>query len=310
MNRSVDVHPEDLLDHERSGTITKDELARLDSHTSVCAPCAVARAAVRDFEAERRSQPGDAALVNRMSNVALEAAASLGGVNSLYRSSFNLARPRRKRRAWAVAGVLMFAATGATASFWSVRHAIVSRLLVKTPSQAPVPAAEPRANHVQKMTNPPRVEFTLPPVEVAPLPASKANSSARAKPAEEAQVTTPEQLYAAANEARRHDPAEATKLYHQLQQQFPGTREEINSRFTLARFLLDRGEDPAQALALFTRYLAANGTLAEEARLGRATALGRLGRTQEERQAWQELLAFHPNSIHAERARRRLDELR
>ena len=51
---------------------------------------------------------------------------------------------RRTRRAWAIAGVLMFAATGATASFWSVRHAIVSRLLVNTPSQAPLPAPEPK----------------------------------------------------------------------------------------------------------------------------------------------------------------------
>jgi TolA-binding protein len=273
----------------------------------VCAPCAIARAAVRDFEVERRSQPGDAALVNRISSIAIEAAAPFGAPGSGYRSSFNLARPRRTRRAWAIAGVLMFAATGATASFWSVRHAIVSRLLVNTPSQAPVPAAEPRPGHTQKVSNPPRIEFTLPPVDVSPLPSPKPS---HAKPSEEAQVTTPEQLYAAANEARRHDPAEAVRLYHQLQQQFPGTREEINSRFTLGRLLLDRGEDPAQALALFTRYLAANGTLAEEARLGRATALGRLGRSQEERQAWQELLAFHPNSIHAERARKRLDELR
>jgi TolA-binding protein len=307
MNRSVDVHPEDLLDHERGGTITKDELARLDAHTTVCAPCAVARSAVRDFEVERRSQPGDAALINRISNVALQVA-SLPVPTSGYRSSFKLSAPRRTRRAWAVAGVLLFAATGATASFWSVRHAIVSRLLVKVPSQAPVPAAEPRTSHVQKLSNPPRVEFTLPPVDVAPVPPSK-TSAPKTRPAEEAQTTTPEQLYAAANEARRHDPAEAMRLYHQLQQQFPGTREEVNSRFTLGRLLLDRGEDPAQALALFTRYLAANGTLAEEARLGRATALGRLGRTQEERQAWQELLSFHPNSIHAERARRRLDEL-
>ena len=80
----------------------------------------------------------------------------------------------------------------------------------------------------------------------------------------------------------------------------------------LGRLLLDRGEDPSQALALFTRYLDAspNGTLAEEARLGRALSLQRLGRPAEERQAWQQLLSAHPNSIHAERAKKRLDELR
>jgi len=120
-------------------------------------------------------------------------------------------------------------------------------------------------------------------------------------------------LFASANEARRRgDSVQAVKLYRQLQQQFPGTREETTSRVLLGRLLLDRGEDPAQSLALFARYLSEspNGTLAEEARLGRAQALTRLGRTQEERLAWQELLSSHPKSIHAERARKRLDELR
>ncbi len=120
-------------------------------------------------------------------------------------------------------------------------------------------------------------------------------------------------MYTAANEARRRgDSVLAAKLYRQLQQQFPGTRDEISSRYALGRLLQDRGEDPAQCLALFTRYLAEspNGTLAEEARMGRALALMRLGRTQDERQAWQDLLSSYPKSIHAERARKRLDELR
>ena len=88
-------------------------------------------------------------------------------------------------------------------------------------------------------------------------------------------------------------------------------REETTSRVLLGRLLLDRGADPTQALGLFTRYLdeSPGGTLAEEARLGRALALTRLGSAKEERQAWQQLLAFHPNSIHAERARKRLEEL-
>ena len=121
------------------------------------------------------------------------------------------------------------------------------------------------------------------------------------------------QLFANANDARRRgDSAQALRLYQDLQQQFPGTREEKTSRVLLGRLLLDRGEDPTRALSYFTRYLeeSPNGTLAEEARLGRALALKRLGRPTEERQAWQQLLAAHPNSIHAERAAKRLDELR
>jgi hypothetical protein len=97
-----------------------------------------------------------------------------------------------------------------------------------------------------------------------------------------------------------------------MQAPYAGTREASLARFNLAKMLQERGEDPGQALGLFTSFLAEspNGTLAEEARLGRAVALQRLGRPQEERQAWQDLLSSHPKSIHAERARKRLDELR
>jgi TolA-binding protein len=121
-----------------------------------------------------------------------------------------------------------------------------------------------------------------------------------------------DEIFAAANEARRRgDPQKSFELYSELARKYPGSREETTSRVLLGRLLLDRGGDPTQALGLFTRYLdeSPGGTLAEEARLGRALALTRLGSAKEERQAWQQLLAFHPNSIHAERARKRLEEL-
>jgi hypothetical protein len=315
MNHPVDVHPEDLLDHERNGELTAEERVRLDSHTLKCAPCALIRSVARDFESERKSVPGDAALINRISGVALEAAATLGGPTSGHRSAFVRSRPRRARRAWAIAGVLMFAATGATASFWSVRHVIVSRLLVKTPSQAPVPAPEPKETATPKVAGPPRVEFA--PLEVmppAPQPARAPVPRVSAAPKVEEAALSPEQMLTAANEARRRgDTVLAAKSYRQLMQPpYAGTREASLARFDLAKMLQERGEDPAQSLALFTSFLAEspNGTLAEEARLGRAVALSRLGRPQEERQAWQDLLSSHPKSIHAERARKRLDELR
>jgi hypothetical protein len=316
MNHQVDVHPEDLLDQERNGELTADERARLDSHTLKCAPCALMRSAVRDFESERKSLPGDAALVNRISAVALEAAATLAAPMSGHRSAFVRSRPRRVRRAWAIAGILMFAATGATASFWSVRHVIVSRLLVNTPSQAPAPPPlTPKEAPAAKPAGPPRVEFA--PVEgMAPLAPQvpRATAPRAAPPKEEPAALSPEQMLTAANEARRHgDTVQAAKAYRQLMQPaYAGTREAALARFNLAKMLQERGEDPAQVLALFTSFLAEspNGTLAEEARLGRAVALQRLDRPQEERQAWQDLLSSHPKSVHAERARKRLDELR
>jgi TolA-binding protein len=310
MNHPVDMHPEDLLDHELTRELTTDEQARLNSHTMRCGSCAIMRAAKHDFELERKSAPGDALLIHRMSSVALGAAPSLVGIRGGPRSAFVLARPRRLR-AWAAAAVVLFAATGATASFWSVRHVIVARLFAQAPSRAPMAVAE-RIEPPAKPATTPRVALEVsvpalqPKIATAPAP--------RSKPVEEAAPTTSaEQVFANANEARRRgDSVLAAKLYRQLQQQFPGTREEINSRYLLGRLLQDRGDDSSQSLALFTRYLAEspNGTLAEEARLGRALALMRLGRPQDERLAWQELLSSHPKSIHAERARKRLDELR
>src|SRR5260221_8278502 len=128
MNHPVDVHPEDLLDHELMRELSTDERARLDAHTARCASCAIVRAAKLDFEAERKSAPGDHALVARISSVALGAAPSLVGSPTGPRSAFVLSRPRRRRRAWAAAAVVLFAATGATASFWSVRPAMFARL--------------------------------------------------------------------------------------------------------------------------------------------------------------------------------------
>jgi TolA-binding protein len=322
MNHPVDVHPEDLLDYELTRELSADERARLDAHTARCAPCAIVRAAKRDFEAERRSAPGDAHLVARMSAVALGAAPSLVGNQVGPRSAFVLSRPRRRRRAWAAAAVVLFAATGATASFWSVRPAMFARLFAHAPGRAAATSIErhDRTEVAAKPTSAPRAENVAPieptlPALPAPQPRVAQAPAARARVVDEAPPpATAEQVFAAANEARRRgDSVQAARLYRQLQQQFPGTRQEISSRYLLGRLLQDRGEDPAQSLALFTRYLAEspNGTLAEEARMGRALALMRLGRTQDERQAWQELLSStDPKSSYAERARKRLDELR
>jgi TolA-binding protein len=211
----------------------------------------------------------------------------------------------------------MFAATGATASLWSVRHVFIQRLLFSPAPTAPTTVDEtaPRATAPKSPTQNP-IEAPTPPVkDEAPVPMALREAPVPARPKVEAEIPPPDadKLFADFGEARRRgDSAQAIKLYRQLQQQFPGTRTEIASRVFLGRLLLDRGEDPGQTLELFTRYLNAtpNGTLAEEARLGRALSLQRLGRSAEERQAWQQLLSAHPNSIHAERAQKRLDELR
>lgn len=110
---------------------------------------------------------------------------------------------------------------------------------------------------------------------------------------------------------RANQLAAARSAYERLARSFPGSREEISGRVLLAEIAF-RQRDLASSLDLFDSYLASDpsGTLAEEARLGRALALGGLGRPADEERAWRDLVDRHPRSIHAARARARLEVLR
>src|SRR5450432_65451 len=138
MNHPVDVHPEDLLDREQLGALSDDEQRRLDAHAIQCAACALVRDAAADFARERAPMAGDDSMAERI--VAAAMGRPLASSPPPPASGYLSSHPRRKRRAWAVAGVVMFAATGATASFWSVRHVLIQRLLFNPPPSPPVAA--------------------------------------------------------------------------------------------------------------------------------------------------------------------------
>jgi TolA-binding protein len=117
-------------------------------------------------------------------------------------------------------------------------------------------------------------------------------------------------MFARANAARRRgDHVGAIVLYRDLLRDHPDAAEASAARVTLGRLLLDDG-DAEGALRSFDAYLrGGDGALREEAMVGRARVLGRLGRDGEERGAWSALLQSYPQSIHAERARARLEQL-
>jgi TolA-binding protein len=113
-------------------------------------------------------------------------------------------------------------------------------------------------------------------------------------------------LFARAGEARRsRDYDGALGLYRELVAKYPGSREAAVGQAIVAQLLLDRG-DAAGALGHFDEYLSQGGPLGEDALVGRALALARLGKRQEEASAWTALLASYPRSVHAARARAQL----
>ncbi|HZO11640.1 MAG TPA: tetratricopeptide repeat protein [Polyangiaceae bacterium] len=267
---SLDLHPEELLDRERQGSLDADARRRLDKHVDACRVCRFEQALGDDFQAERTPQTGDNALLERA-----------------LATTFEEKTTGRKTLALkvAVAIALMAIAAAAAVAIDRTRREPLRALDTMLPAP-PITLAPP-----------------APKVEAPPISSAAPTSSAPDVSAAE--------LFHRANAARRAgNAAEAARLYRLLQQRFPGSREAGASRLALARLLLDRLGDAAGALALFDQALASGGVLAEEALLGRAMALGRLGRTADERAAWETFLARYPNSVNAERARRRLDELR
>lgn len=181
---------------------------------------------------------------------------------------------------------------------------------------ADAPLGAPSTARAAIERRPPAGETT---VSVEDLPSASHLTAAAPGPARPptssppSTLATAAELFRTANAERRANNIDAAlELYRSLLQQHPESSESQAARVSVGRLLLDRKQDPAGALAQFDAYLSSateNTTLAEEARLGRALALKQLGKTKEERQAWEELMLRHPATLHSSRARERLAAL-
>ena len=240
-----------------------------------------------------------------------------------------LPRRRRMQATWLVAaatllGVSVAGASGVGSRAWSwlSERADTSTLSVKAASLPSSPAASPtvRAGARVRATEPSGgqsmvdvaevdVQVQAPPEVVAAPP--RRHDPARRAPVAAAPVAPAAEdaatLFEAANDARRHgDYGRALAIHRDLQARFGRSQEARVARATVGRLLLDRG-DPAGALESFDAYLGDGaGALGEEAMAGRATALDRLGRTDDARRAWSALLAAYPDSAYGAHARARI----
>jgi TolA-binding protein len=147
--------------------------------------------------------------------------------------------------------------------------------------------------------------------EAAPAPSSATGAGETVNPLP-APVATPDAttLFDRATHARRSgDHAEAARFYGELIERYPSAPEAHESYAVLGRMLLDDGDAEA-ALVCFERYLPIGVALEEDVMLGKALALRRLGRNDDELRAWSALLERYPGSVHTLRAKTRLIELR
>ncbi len=328
----VGLHPEELFDKMLDGELTPQEDERLRAHLQACDVCRFEYAARLDFQVEAL------ALASMGPPPALPLRPLL---------HVEPAKAPRRRRArlvvWSLAAAALITASGAVASGWvgagswhalglmfsptvlpaessasGVKPAAARAVALPALEAAPVVEAaavvvavpvaekhEARAHGAVKPTAPIATQLVSLPTGDAP----SAKDGAAKEPAAKEPVSAAK-LFGEANQARRSgDVGRASGLYHLLQDQFPGSPEADLSRVTLALLLLDSG-DAQGALSGFERYLASSSRgLEAEALVGRARALGRLGRRDLETSAWQEVQRKYPRSIYGRQAGERLAAL-
>ena len=318
---NVDLHPEELFDKEILGELTEEERQRLEAHVAICKACRLERLARDDFRVDLE----EAALMT-----AEEASPKPKGQEA----ERALAPPSRRgtfrvRFALLAAAALLLVSAVAGAGWVGIQTIIGKREPDRTPEETSVvatvsapPVGDAPPTHVVPAPCEEPAEDAAPPQEdpvaeaeseAPPAPALSPSVVARTEPPaatpDPPVQNTARSLFERANAARASGAyGDAVRLYSELQSTFPASAEARTSQAILGRLLLDRG-DADGALRYFDAYLRGGGALGQEALVGKATALRRLGRTSEEAAAWQQLLQSYPGSAHAENARARLEEI-
>jgi len=289
-----------LMVRIRRGDASVEERRAFEQALSSSALLRVSHQLGRDFDDEARVQPGDDDVIARAASGALARRTRHAG--------------KRRTILLGVAASLALATTAAATTSWFQKN------VEHPPAPAPAegsrvreaPLAPVAPYHAVETASEPSQQ----PVVATPLAFSKTHREelrtsvdAKASPSAPAEGSAAS-LFRDANAARRAGNFELARTrYAELQARYPETDEARVSRVSLGKLLLSAGRT-REAEREFQSYLRARGgSLDEEALVGRADALGRLGENAEERRVWEVLLRGHPSTVYATRARQRLLEL-
>lgn len=298
---------DDLFARSRRAPLSAVEQRALDAHLAVCDLCraAAAFAGVYDAIPDQASAVDDLLIARLAERVA-------GGSAAV--------RPRRRTRSLAVAaGLALLVAAGGAAAWVSVRGlpARSERPAPRTGSEVasasrpmPMPMDETAERDPPSRRAPPE-ERPAPGEKPMPRHVGAGGRGKSPRPALAAEASTPSELFAEANAARRAlDLRRATDLYLALDRRFPESPESPVALVS-AGDLLSRLGEPAAALQAFDRYLERrpDGALAPEALFGRTRTFRQLARRQDEIDAWRRLLRAFPGSVYESAGRLRLGEL-
>jgi len=335
-----DDHPEEILDRlALNGKLAESEWGDLRQHLAACFPCAVQlRSPIRGMDAS--AAPAiDAQLDRRVVQTVMLRSGS--GQSAASRRLPSLRR-------WAPIGIgtLLLSGTTLAATWWSVHRdaeVVASGPLPLSPGRPATRSGEPSvppdgmgdptelapspgASGVQPGGVPGWAALGPEGTLQRPMRSTSSGvpgisgrahaghlwhrpSSSTAQAAAPSTSPAASALFARARMERlagQFDDALAT--YRRIQHAFPESRECRLSYLVAGRLLLDHAR-PDLAAVQFDSYLETRGAASEEALVGHATALRRMGRWSEEAGDWRKLLSEHPTSVYATRARARLGAL-
>lgn len=286
----VDLHPEELFDQLRAGTLTDHARTRLQAHCAQCSACLfelrwLDTSLAPDVPSAEDRARGEAAF-----DRVLRAAKQTTDTAPPARSAWPL--PLR----WGLAGLLLGSglsiAIFAAYNLWNAQpqRAVHASRAVSPPVAALAPAPTPLA--AQSVPN-------VPPPSAPALRATR-SSSADALLAAARQAQTQSQLHKAA------------QLYRRVIDAYPTTQAASVAGVALGRLLEAKLAQPGAAVSLFDAYLRRHhggGELAEEALYYRGLSLARTGRKLDAEESLRELLSSYPNSVYTAAARAKLAEL-